>query len=136
MILTAFAEGSFLLTLITHLHEEYGAKNWGQIYGYMLSSGAAAIAIFDGTLIYFLRETFGDEPNAPQQGINIRISEVLLKPKDFTSYDGWLYLMFAATLAASVVGLFFAFLSLWYHQNHERHHHCSQHEETEMQIVF
>lgn len=137
MILTALAEGCFLMSICTHIHEEYGTKNWGQIFAYMITSGAAGIAAFDGCVVFLLRQIFGtqEQQAAGQSGI---FQDVIIQQKDFTTYDSWLYLMFFATLAASVLNLGIVLLSSYAHrtkfQDHSKHH--QQANPIEMQVIF
>lgn len=53
--LAAISEGSYLVSFASYVHEEYGQKQWGVIFGYILTAGAMGyLAIDEGVLIVTL----------------------------------------------------------------------------------
>lgn len=57
--LSAFSIGGFLVSLCTYIHEEYGQKQWGVIFGSILAPGALGILAFDEAIVFVTLQIFG-----------------------------------------------------------------------------
>jgi hypothetical protein len=93
----AFAEGGMLVSLTSHVHEEYGTAKFGLLFGTMLSFGAVGLYSMDEIFFPSIFQWFSTE-NA-------------LGVKYFKQYGEWNHFLFSCIAGAYGVCLILAIIS-------------------------